>query len=235
MSTFALVHGAWHGAWCWERLTPELEASGHRVIAMDLPVDDSSPSFDDYADVVCHTLADVDGDQLVVVGHSLAGQVIPLVAARRPVRRLVYLCAMPPLPGRSFAQQMADEVEMLHPDYTRGLSKLDSHGRSAWVDQGLAYHHLFGDCDERTMTAAFARLRPQATGPYRVPCSLATLPDVESTYVVCDEDRIVIPDWSRRIAHDWLGAEIIEMPGSHSPFYSRPEALAALLDQVAAS
>ena len=82
MSTFALVHGAWHGEWCWERLTPELEALGHRVITLDLPSDDESASFDDCADVICAALADVDGDDLIVVGHSLAGQIVPLVAAR---------------------------------------------------------------------------------------------------------------------------------------------------------
>ena len=232
MSTFALVHGAWHGAWCWERLTPELVALGHRVITMDLPVDDSSQSFDDYAEIVCGAVANIDGDDLVLVGHSLAGQVVPLVAARRPLRCLVYLCAMPPIPGRSFAQQIADEAEMLHPDYTRGLGKRDSEARTAWIDEGLTHFHLFGDCDERTTSAAFARLRPQATGPYRVPCSLPALPVVESTYVVCDEDRVVIPEWSRRIARDWLNAEIIEMPGSHSPFYSRPKELAELLNRL---
>lgn len=49
MSTF----GMWHGAWCRDRLTPELEALGHRVIVMDLPIDDSAASFDDHAGVVC--------------------------------------------------------------------------------------------------------------------------------------------------------------------------------------
>ena len=47
--------------------------------------------------------------------------------------------------------------------------------------------------------------------------------------MVCKEDRIVIPEWSRRIAHDWLHADVIEIPGSHSPFFSRPRALAELL------
>ena len=79
MSTFALVHGGWHGAWCWERLTPELEALGHRLISLDLPSDDSSASLDDYADVVCAALADVDGDDRVVIGHSLAGQTAEVI------------------------------------------------------------------------------------------------------------------------------------------------------------
>jgi pimeloyl-ACP methyl ester carboxylesterase len=230
MSTFALVHGAWHGSWCWERLTPELEARGHRVVTMDLPGHDGSASFDDYADEVCAAVAHVGADDLVVVGHSLAGQTVALVAARRPIRRLVYLCAMPPIPGRTFAQQIFDEVEMLHPDYTRGLGEKDSEGRFAWVDEQRACFHLFGDCDRTTTAAAFARLRPQATGPYRVPCSLPTLPVVESTYVVCEDDRIVMPEWSRRVARDWLNADLIEMPGSHSPFLSRPAPLAEVLD-----
>ena len=229
MSTFALVHGAWHGAWCWERLTPELEALGHRVITMDLPIDDSSASFDDYADTVCAALANGIDDELVLVGHSLAGQTVPLVAARRPMRRLVYLCAMPPVPGKPFKQQMAEESGMLNPDYTAGLGK-DGEDRRSWIDKELAHFHLFGDCDESTASAAFTRLRPQSLAPYVLPCSLTALPAVDTTYVVCTEDRMVNTDWSRRIAHEWLDAELIEAPGSHSPFLSRPRELAELLD-----
>ena len=234
MSTFALVHGSWHGAWCWEKLTPELEALGHQVIAMELPVDDSSASFDDYADVVCNAIADFSGDDLMVVGHSLAGQTIPLVAARRPVRRLVYLCGVPPIPGQPFTQQMAQESEMLNSEYPHGLSARDSQGRRSWIHKELAQFHLFGDCDEGTASAAFARLRPQSTALYKVPCSLNSYPDVDSTFVVCEEDRMVNPQWSRGVARDWLDAELIELPGSHSPFLSRPKTLAELLNRLVA-
>lgn len=99
MSTVVLVHGAWHGAWCWELLVPELERRGHRAIVVDLPCDDRDATLADYADVVAEAMnACSDGDT-VVVGHSLAGHVLPLVAARRPVSRLVFLCAMVPDPG----------------------------------------------------------------------------------------------------------------------------------------
>jgi pimeloyl-ACP methyl ester carboxylesterase len=94
MSTFALVHGACHGAWCWQRLTPELEGRGHRVVAVDLPTEDRSAGNVRYAEIVAESLAGLE-DDVVVVGHSLAGLTIPLVAALRPVRRLVFLCAFP--------------------------------------------------------------------------------------------------------------------------------------------
>jgi pimeloyl-ACP methyl ester carboxylesterase len=233
MSTFALVHGAWLGSWCWERLIPELEPQGHHVIVMDLPVDDSSATFDDYADIVCAAIRDVRGDDLILVGHSMGGQTVPLVAARRPLRRLVYLCGVPPIPGRPFARQMAHEPEMLNRDYPSGLGAKDAEGRRSWIDQELAHFHVFGDCDEATASAAFARLRPQSMEPYKVPCSLPAYPAVDTKYIVCEQDRMVNPPWSRRIARDWFNAERIELRGGHSPFLSRPVELADFLNRLA--
>jgi pimeloyl-ACP methyl ester carboxylesterase len=227
VSTFALVHGAWHGAWCWERLTPELEARGHRVVAPDLPCEDPSATFPTYADVVLDALETAEED-VVLVGHSLAGNTIPLVADRRPVSRLVYLCALVPIPGRSFVEQTKEERDAFIPGYQAGLIA-DDQGRSTWIDEEIARHTFFGDCDERDARAAFQRLRPQATAPYDVPCPIDAFPATPRTYVVCTEDRIVNPDWSRRVARERLDAELVELPGSHSPFLSRPVALAEVL------
>ena len=72
MSTFVLVHGAWHGAWCWERLIPELNHRGHRAIAMDLPCDELDAGLGDYADAAAAACAGID-EPVVVVGHPLPG------------------------------------------------------------------------------------------------------------------------------------------------------------------
>jgi pimeloyl-ACP methyl ester carboxylesterase len=226
VSTFALVHGAWHGAWCWERLTPELEARGHRVVAPDLPSDDPAATFIDYADVVVDALG--REDNVVLVGHSLAGNTVPLVAARRPVSRLVYLCAVVPIPGRSFDEQTKIEPDTFVRGYQAGLTA-DELGRTRWTDEALACETFYADCDERDARRAFERLRPQATTPYDVPCPIDAFPPAPSTYVVCSEDRIINPDWSRRVAPERLDAELVELPGSHSPFLSRPAALAEVL------
>jgi pimeloyl-ACP methyl ester carboxylesterase len=228
VATFALIHGAWHGAWCFERLTPELEARGHQVVAVDLPGDDPAATFETYANRVVWALAD-ERDELVLVGHSLGGMTIPLVAARRPVRRLIYLGAFVPVPGRSFAEQLADEPDTVLPEFRAGLGERDEQGRSRWIDEAVAQRVLYADCDEHVAHAAFQRLRPQAQAPYGVPCGLERLPSVPATYVVCTEDRILKPQRSRRVAHDRLGAELVELPGSHSPFLSRPGELAGVL------
>lgn len=77
----ALVHGAYHGAWCWDLLRPELERLGHRVITRDLPISDPALGAADYAQAIDDALD--PHREPMLVGHSMAGVVIPIVAARR--------------------------------------------------------------------------------------------------------------------------------------------------------
>ena len=72
-------------------LAPYLKAAGHDVVCVDLPCDDPKATFSDYADIAVDALSAVD-DDVLVVGHSTAGLTIPMIAARRPVRELVFLC-----------------------------------------------------------------------------------------------------------------------------------------------
>jgi pimeloyl-ACP methyl ester carboxylesterase len=230
LTTFALVHGAWHGAWCWERLAPELEARGHRTVAVDLPCEDPSATFATYADVVVAALT--GEDDVVLVGHSLGGQTVPLAAARRPVRRLVYLSALVPIPGRSFSEQLSLEPDTLLPGSDEGVSEPDAQGRTHWEDERAARRVFFADCDEQVAHAAFVRMRRQARRPYAEPCPIDAYPPAPRTYVICREDAIVNPERSRKVARERLDAELVELPGSHSPFLSRPDELAGLLSAV---
>ena len=231
MTIFALVHGAWHGSWYWGKVAPLLQRAGHDVVAPELPSDDGSADFDTYADVMCRALRGCD--DVVVVGHSLGGPTATLVAARRPVRHLVYLCAVVPEAGLSLVEQGLEQVTMEFANgWVNGLSEPDEQGRTVWVDFEFVRKVFYADCDEPTVTAAIDHLRPQAAYPWTLPCSLTEPPSIPCTYVVCAEDRIVAGEWSRRIAHR-IGADIVELPGSHSPLLSRPSAVADVLLQVA--
>ncbi len=112
MTAFALVHGGWHGGWCWQLVQAELAARGHTSVAPDLPITDPAAGAVAYADAV---LAALPAEPVVLVAHSLAGLVAPLVAAAAPVRRVVYLAAMLPEPGRSVDDRARAGQRMTRP------------------------------------------------------------------------------------------------------------------------
>jgi hypothetical protein len=105
---------------------------------------------------------------------------------------------------------------------------------TVWLrDEATARDVFFHDCPPEDVRWAFARLRPQAAAPRRERCPLFAWAPGERAYVLCREDRAVSPAWSRRAARERLGVEPIELDGSHSPFISRPSALAGVLDRLA--
>jgi len=223
VSTFCLVHGAWHGPWCWELVTPELEAHGHQVIAPDLPGDDLDATFETYADVVVDALAGVE--EPILVGHSLGGMTIPLAARRLPHARLVFVCAYLRLPGRD------DGPTQFRAGF--GADLRDAHGRSAWSHEhavSCLYEHVPRELAER----ACERLRPQSQTPFHRPYPLAQLPSNPSTWILTTEDEAFRPEWSRWAARELVGVEPSELPGGHFPLLERPSELVALLLEQAA-
>src|SRR6516164_723558 len=134
--------------------------------------------------------------------------------------------------GKSFADQLRDEPRQLNPALYKGL-EFDGQSRAVWADVGLAQALIYADCDEPTAQAAIKRLRPQAAGGFVLPFSLAEFPAVSCTSIICSEDQLLNGEWAKRIARDRLGADLVELPGSHSPFLSRPSALADVLLHLA--
>jgi hypothetical protein len=224
MATFGLVHGAGHGAWCWERVVPPLVARGHRVVPMDLPREDLGMG--------CVGYAGPPHDDLVLVGHSL-GLTIPLVAARQPVRALVFPCAALPAFGESIEDQSARDASTYAPGYAAHPGRVrHPDGSSSWTSEA-AVEVFDHDCAPVEAGAAVARLRRQSAAPRRERCPLSDWPPGRRVSIVCREDRAIAVDWARRAARDRLGVAPIELDGSHSPFLSRPGELAALLAGVA--
>ena len=226
----ALVHGSYHGAWCWDFLRPELERRGHRVITMDLPISDPTLGAADYAKTIEDAL-DADTEP-IVVGHSMAGLVIPLVAAHRPVRRLVFLAAFLPTPGKSANDQRATEpIDGRVPPSSAEWTDL---GDDVWmVGPNTATELFFHDAPAAVARWATQRLRAQSYGVLKEITPLAAWPDVESRSIVCRDDRAINPAWVRAAARERLGVEAIELPGAHSPFLTRPRELAQVLDSLA--
>jgi pimeloyl-ACP methyl ester carboxylesterase len=180
----------------------------------------------EYASIVRDAL-DQAGDDIVLVGHSLAGLTIPLVATVAPVRLLVFVCALLPEPGRSLLEQ--NECEEILSDGYQARIIIDESGNTSWRDESSAIEFLYHDCDPGVARDAASKLRPQSRAPHRQPCPLDEWPRCDVGYVLCKDDRIVRPAWSREAAPRRLGARPIELAGGHSPMLSRPETLATML------
>lgn len=225
----ALVHGSYHGAWCWDLVRPELERLGHRVTTMDLPVTDPSLGADAYAEAVERALD--PGSEPVLVGHSMAGLVTPIVASRRPVRRLVFLAAFLPSPGKSANDQRA--VEPIDGRTAPKTAQWTDLGDDVWmVGPETATELFFHDAPAAVARWATQRLRPQAYRVLQEVTPLEAWPDVASHSIVCRDDRAINPAWVRRAARERLGVDAVELAGGHSPFLTRPAELARVLDAV---
>ncbi len=226
MTIFGLVHGAWHGSWCWDLVAADLRERGHLPIAVDLPAEDPDAGADAYAAAVAAALAAYDED-IVLVGHSYAGLTLPLVPGRRPVRRMVLVAPLLPQPGRSFNDVVAAEPEILMPGLSAGqLSHPD--GSTQWQPPA-AVATMFPDAPPPVAVWAADRLRRQHWQITREITPLERWPIVAVEVIACAQDAVVNPDWVRRTAMVRLGAAARVIPGDHAPYLSRPAELVDLI------
>ncbi len=236
MTPILLVHGAWHGAWCWYKAIPALEAAGFEPHTLDLPGHGlragETQSLAAYADAVAERLAEI-GRPAVLLGHSMGGQVISAAAERVPERisSLVYLCAFLPRAGESIFANAAGDAESVLGGY---MTPLDD-GRLVVKDEGLK-PSLFADCAEEDIALARLMLVPQSAEPFSAPAALTPerFGSVRRAYIVCEGDRAIGPAIQRgMIARSPVAAEAV-LDTSHSPFFSAPGRLAAAIRQVTA-
>lgn len=229
MTTFALVHGAWHRGACWDPTAALLREAGHVVVAPDLPCDDVDAGLDDYAAAVLTALSNRHPtDDIVLVGHSLGGLTIPLVADVLPVRELVFLCAFVPLPGASVVADLYALDDTFAPEWAELSSHLEVHDdrSTSWPESGsAAIDALYHDCGPDLAAWASGQLRPQARTVIVEPSPLSGYPEVPARAIVCSDDRVLDADACALTATERLGATVIRLGGGHSPMVAQPRAL----------
>lgn len=205
VATFALIHGGGGSAWDWHLVASELRDRGHDPIAVDLPSEDVSAGWWDYAGVVVDAVGDRRG--VVVVGHSLGGFTAPLVSVRIPVDVLVLVAAMIPSSGELFADWWSNA------------------GYEASGYEDVFYH----DVPPELATEARRRERDEVSRALQEPWPLEAWPDTPTRYLLCRDDRMFPAVWARRHARERLGIEPDEMDGGHYISLSRPRELAERL------
>jgi pimeloyl-ACP methyl ester carboxylesterase len=210
VSTFALIHGGGGSSWDWHLVSSELRERGHDAVAVDLPSEDESAGWWDYAETVVQAVGDCR--DLVVVAHSLGGFTAPLVCRRIRARLLVLVAAMIPSPGELFADW--------------------------WTNAGYhesGYEDVFYHDVPRALAAdASRRERGENSKALQEPWPLEAWPDVPTRYLLCRDDRMFPAAWARRHARERLALEADEMDGGHYVALSRPREVAQRLTAYAA-
>src|SRR3954451_24401654 len=239
MARFVLVHGAFHGAWCWEPLVGALSAAGHTVTTLDLPGhgDDPTPvadiTLDAYAQRICDALAD-EPEPVLLVGHSMGGVAVTQAAARCPeqVARLVYVAAF--LPGDG--QSLVDLTKLPEGagDMVQENMAVDGEPPVGTMPAEAAREAFYGKCSPQQADRAIERLRPQALAPFGTPADRGEAgAGPPRAYVISTEDRALPTALQRRLVADNPDLDVVELDADHSPFLSATNELAAALDRFA--
>src|SRR3954447_10465116 len=239
MARFVLVHGAFHGAWCWEPLVGALSAAGHTVTTLDLPGhgDDPTPvadvTLDAYVRKICATLAE-QPEPVLLVGHSMGGIAITQAAARCPDRiaRLIYVAAFLPNDGQSLVD--LTKLPEGAGDMVQENMVVEGQPPVGTMPAEAARAAFYAKCSPQQADRAIERLRPQALAPFVTPVELGDGGDgPPRAYVVSNEDRALPTTLQRRLVADNPDLDVVELDADHSPFLSATNELAAALDRFA--
>ena len=236
MSTYVLIHGALHGGWCWRKVVPLLEARGHTVVAPDLPGhgDDPAPpatvTLANYADRIC-AVTGAQKEPVILVGHSLGGIAISQAAESCPnqIRTLVYLCAFLPRNGDSASGLSREDVQSV---FNANLTRVAE--GVVTVRREVIHRALYGNCSAEDEAFAISRLMPQAFAPLKTPLitSAEGWGRIPRYYIECTGDRTITLELQRTMQKNSPCQDVFSMATDHSPFFSAPEALVAILARI---
>ncbi len=230
MTDFVLVHGAWHGAWCWGRVVPAIWAAGHRAFAVTLTgLGERAHLFSPDIRVETHVadvLGVIEAEEMVgavLVGHSYAGNVVTEVADRLSrddaLKRLVYLDAGIPDPGDSWSTGQTEETKTARRAVIAEAGGLPPADPAVFGLSGAD-----ADWVARRMT-----LQPPALYDDPIDFDPARARRWPRSFIDCTDPALPTIDRSRRRVRSEPGWQVIEMKTGHDAMVSEPAALAEIL------
>ena len=227
MRSFLLIHGAWHGAWCWSPLQEHLHAAGYTSHVIELPGDIQGRSLGDDAALAFEALAQMQGD-VIVVGHSLAGLLAPFVASHPKVCGLVMVAALFPEFDVSAAQQR-ERNPQIYTDRYRQAEVIRHEDGSTEVPTEQAIELMFNTCTPEVATWAAAQLRRQYWESFVEPSPVWAWPDMPTLAIGCRQDQLTNTEPMIEAVAHIPGATYLELDTDHSPMLSAPNQLAQVL------
>lgn len=234
-----LLHGSWHGAWCWHKVVPHLRAEGHHVHVPDLPAHGRSwriargrTTLGEMAAHVCKLLDTLDSPALLVA-HSRGGIVASTVSEMRPhaLRGCVYLAAYMLRNGERAADYFRrDRDSLVLPNIRISKATLTDS-----LDESAYRAALYADCDDADVELARALLTPEPLLPAmtRLRLTEKNYGSVTRHYIELTQDNAVSLSLQRQMIANSPCATVSLLDASHSAYFSQPKALAGLVTAIA--
>lgn len=223
MATFVFIPGAGGAAWYWHRVIAEIEARGHAATAVDIREDDPALGLPEYEQLVEAAIG--DRRDVVLVAQSLGGFTAPMVAARTPLRTMVLVNAMVPLPGETPGAWW-DATEQGEARQAAAVAG----GRDPEFDLERDFLH---DVPPDVAAAGADEQRGPSDTPFGQPCDFEQWPDIPIKVVIARHDRFFPAEFQRRVARKRLAqlpdSAIDEIDGGHLVALSNPVGLTDLL------
>lgn len=235
---YVFLHGGGQGGWVWRETMAALEQQGGlgRTIALDAPGCGSKRGRDTVAlgvdDVVTELLADIAANglkEIILVGHSQAGTILPRLVMRQPelFRRLVYVSCIAPSPGRSILQQMGSGPQGSNQDEVGW--PFDPRTVAANERFPLLFCNDMNAAEAATFLGKLGRDSWPGKTMAASDWSYAHLSSVPSTYVMCLRDGVLPLPWQETFATRLQVQRAVRIDAGHQVMNTRPHALAEVL------
>jgi pimeloyl-ACP methyl ester carboxylesterase len=236
---FVLVHAAWHGGWCWKKVVPLLQKRGHFVVTPTLTglgerahLARPEVGLATHITDVVNVLRSDDLRDVVLVGHSSSGAVVTGIADRAPERiaRVVYLDAFVPDDGQSVLDLLAPERRQAFESLVQGEGQGWLVPRFAPPPWETIVRDLWGVRDDADVKWILERLVPTPIGHFKdtVRRSNPAAAKLPCTYIRCPKYPSARFDQHAETAKKTPGWQFRELPASHLPFVTVPDALVEL-------
>jgi len=238
-STFFLVHGAWTGSWCWEKLCLLLEAEGHNVIAPDMPghgenrLPIAEQNLEKYAHTAESLIAQLD-ESVILVGHSFGGMITSQAACYIPnkIKKLVYIAAFLPRDGQS----CVSITKSIKPTFHEKLIAygydfiMSADGKTSMLTPNACIDFVFNDIPKDSALVIAERLSPESNEAQQQAVVLNDkFSDIPKAYVRCVLDQTVDIRLQDKMCAETYCDEVYTLKTGHCPFESAPHSLADIL------